>query len=542
MANSCEVSGHAGSAKRHNGSMTESRVERELKFDVRPDLVIPDISALAPEGGYVETATEQLHSDYFDTADHALLKAHLTLRRRTGTTDAGWHLKIPHPPFREEVRTELTADSAVPAELQNLLLGVLRGQSLTRVASVRTQRSATRLLDAAGRRVAEIADDLVHASSGGDAATASSWREVEIEVAEDGLALLDIIGKRLRQAGAQPSASTSKLARALSHDTPAADTTPQSDKHSSQKPKGKKGKAKKAVAKRAKAKKERQAATPTAGEVVAAYLAQQQQALLVGDLALRRSDASVIHKTRVATRRLRSTLRVYGSLFDADRAASLDGELRWYAALLGDVRDRQVQRKRLDAMLDGLDDTLQLGPVRARVHTDLDREQREHWQNLQHDLTGPRYLALLADIEAFVSQPPWTGAAGEPAQLMVKVLARAEKRVSRRLDQATATEDIDLLHGARKAAKRARYAAEAAEPVIGAEAAGAHAERYRQLQDLLGEHQDSLVTAELLRRLGSQAGTTPGENGFAFGVLYEREARAAAAARAEARRVARTYR
>lgn len=506
--------------------MIESMVERELKFEVGPDVVIPDLSSFAPEGGSVETAVERLNSDYFDTADHALLKAHITLRRRTGTTDTGWQLKIPHPPFREEIRAELTADSTVPAELQNLLLGVLRGQPLTQVASVRTQRSATRLLDAHGHRLAEIADDLVHASSAGKTATASSWREVEIEVAEDGLALLDTIGKRLRKAGAQPSASTSKLSRALAENTLAATTITKPNKHN-RKPKGKKAKRR---------------TTATAGEVVAGYLAQQQQALVAGDVALRRSDANVIHKTRVATRRLRSTLRVYGRLFDADRAASLDGELRWYAALLGEVRDRQVQRKRLDSMLEDLDETLQLGPVRARVQTELDREQREHWQSLQHELTGQRYLALLADVDAFVSRPPWTDAAGKPARAMVELLAQAEKRVSRRLDHANAAEDIELLHGARKAAKRARYAAEAAEPVIGPEAAAAHAERYRQLQDLLGEHQDSLVTADLLRRLGAQAGTMPGENGFAFGVLYEREARAAATARAEARRVARAYR
>lgn len=513
---------------RHNGSVTHSMIERELKFDVEPDFVVPDITALLPEGGCVETATEHLRSDYFDTADRALLKAHMTLRRRTGSTDTGWQLKIPHPPFREEIRTGLTADDDVPAELHQLLVGVVRGQALTQIASVRTQRSVTRLLDAAGRRVAEIDDDTVHASSAGEAATATSWREVEVELVEDDIELLYAVGKRLRRAGAQASASTSKLARALP-DTPATPTgtmpdTTMPDETS----KGKKS-----------TKKDPQL---RAGDVVAAYIAEQQQAILAGDLGLRRLDDSVIHKTRVATRRLRSTLRIYGSLLDADRAASLDGELRWYAALLGEVRDRQVLRKRLDAMLDDLDDTLQLGPVRARVHTELDHEQAEHWQSLQHDITGPRYLALLADIDAWVTRPPCTAAAGKPAQAMAKLLAQAEKKVTRRLEHANATADIHLLHDARKAAKRARYAAEAAQPVIGAQATAVHADRYQRLQDLLGEHQDSLVSAELLRRLGTKAGSIQGENGFAFGILYEREQQAARTARTEARRAARTYR
>lgn len=537
--------------------MTESMVERELKFDVDQDFAVPDIAPLAPEGGYVETATEQLRSDYFDTADHALLTARITLRRRTGTTDTGWHLKIPHPPFREEIRTELTADSTVPAELLTLLLGVVRDRQLSQVASVRTERRATRLLGADGLLLAEIADDLVHASAAGEAATASSWREVEVEVTENGLELLEVLAEKLRAAGARPAASGSKLGRALSGSTPKAATTPDSEtpsevteqgrdgkanKDQAKKDQAKKNSAKKGKVKKTKAKADQRAATPSAGRVVADYLVQQQQAVLVGDLALRRAQDAVIHKTRVATRRLRSTLRVYGVLFQADRAASLDGELRWYAELLGNVRDRQVQRLRLDAMLDDLDDILQLGPVRARVHTELDHEQREHWRNLQHDLSGPRYLALLADIDGFVTDPPWTAAADEPAEVLQRLLARAERKVSRLLDEANAAEDIDLLHGARKAAKRARYAAEAAQPVLGAAAAGVHADRYQRLQDLLGEHQDSLVTAELLRRLGSQSASIPGENGFAFGILYEREARAAATARAEARRVARTYR
>ena len=42
-----------------------------------------------------------------------------------------------------------------------------------------------------------------------------------------------------------------------------------------------------------------------------------------------------VHTTRVATRRLRSTLRVFGELFDSAAAERLDGELAWYAQLLG---------------------------------------------------------------------------------------------------------------------------------------------------------------------------------------------------------------
>jgi CHAD domain-containing protein len=493
--------------------MTESYVERELKFDVAPDFVVPDVAGLLPDGGRLEVLTEQLRSDYFDTADHALLRARMTLRHRTGSTDTGWQLKIPQPPFREEIRVDADSEGT-PEELQRLLLGVTRGQSLTRIARVKTERSVTRLVDGAGRHLAEIDDDVVHASSGagdkgaggkGAGATASTWREVEVELGDDQVELLHVLGRRLQRAGAQTSASTSKLARAL--------PSPAEPERAER-----------------------------ACDVLAGYVAEQQRVMLAGDLALRRGEDSVVHKTRVATRRLRSTLRVYGELFDAGRAAAIDTELRWYAALLGEVRDRQVLIKRLDAMLDELDESLQLGPVRTRVDAELSREKTERWQLLVAALSGERYLSLLADVDGWVRQPPWTPLGEAPAKILAKRVERAEKRVSKRLERANATGDVHLLHSARKAAKRARYAAEAAEPVIGKKAAASHAKRYQKLQDLLGEHQDSIVSAELLRRLGAKAGTTRGENGFAFGVLHQREEDNARVAREQGRRIAKKYR
>ena len=332
--------------------MTKSLIERELKFDVDAKFRLPDLADVLPSGGRLETVTEELRSDYFDTADHALLRAHMTLRRRTGSTDVGWQLKIPHEPFREEIRVDLDGESRdVPEELRRLLVGAVVGQPLHPVASVTTERSVTRLLDADGRRLAEIDDDTVHASASGESSvTASSWREVEVELGTDEVELLYALGKRLRRAGARPSASSSKLARAL----PAA--APRTGKHRGR---------------------------PRAGDVLNDYLAEQQQVLLAGDLAIRRGDPSVVHKTRVATRRLRSTLRVFGPLYEPAAAAELDSELRWYAGLLGEVRDRQVLRRRLDAMVAELDEAVRLGPVQARIDTELTREQTEHWAAVQ---------------------------------------------------------------------------------------------------------------------------------------------------------------
>lgn len=87
------------------------------------------------------------------------------------------------------------------------------------------------------------------------------------------------------------------------------------------------------------------------------------------------------------------------------------------------------------------------------------------------------------------------------------------------------------MHKARKSSKRARYAAELAQPELGKKDAKRVVGKYKGLQDNLGEHQDSIVAADLLRRLGAAAGIRSGENGFTYGILYAREIAIARASR-----------
>jgi len=106
-----------------------------------------------------------------------------------------------------------------------------------------------------------------------------------------------------------------------------------------------------------------------ATQALLGYLNTQIDRITAGDVALRHGE-DPIHDTRVAIRRLRSTLRVFGKLFDESASGDLDNELTWYAALLGDVRDCQVQLRRFSDALDAMPDQLILGPVRARIRND----------------------------------------------------------------------------------------------------------------------------------------------------------------------------
>jgi CHAD domain-containing protein len=91
------------------------------------------------------------------------------------------------------------------------------------------------------------------------------------------------------------------------------------------------------------------------------------------------------------------------------------------------------------------------------------------------------------------------------------------------------------LHEARKSARRARYAAEAAGPAIGPKARR-FAKQMKKVQSVLGDHQDTVLARHAARDLGIGAHLA-GENAFTYGLLYEREAHRAGRRQADARQV-----
>ncbi|HVD21701.1 MAG TPA: adenylate cyclase, partial [Lapillicoccus sp.] len=102
----------------------EHHRERELTFDVDDDWELPDLSALVPEGGRIETARHDLSATYYDTERSTLRLLGLTLRHREGGEDAGWHLKIPTEDARTEVQSQAAADS-LPQSLRRRVAGIV---------------------------------------------------------------------------------------------------------------------------------------------------------------------------------------------------------------------------------------------------------------------------------------------------------------------------------------------------------------------------------------------------------------------------------
>lgn len=284
-----------------------------------------------------------------------------------------------------------------------------------------------------------------------------------------------------------------------------------------------------------------------AGDLLLAYLRTQFLALLAEDPRVRQGREDAVHKMRVSTRRMRSALASYRRVLAPEPAQTVRRELKWLAGVLGAARDAQVLRARLQALIATQPAELVLGPVQQRIDEELLGAYRSAHAEVLHVLDGERYRQLLDRVETVVSHPDFTAAAAVPAaETAERMLHRDRKRLHRQVREArredagektgettgqdTGENQAESLHEARKEAKRLRYAAEVAEPVYPAGAAELVAGA-EHVQKILGEHQDSVVSREFLRRLGA-ASVGPGSNGFTYGRLHAlEEARGEAASR-----------
>ena len=102
-----------------------------------------------------------------------------------------------------------------------------------------------------------------------------------------------------------------------------------------------------------------------------------------------------------------------------------------------------------------------------------------------------------------------------------KEVGRSLRRWHREVDALESAGDGETdvhLHEVRKAANRVRYAGEAVEPVIG-QPAKRFAERIENLQEVLGQHQDGIVTGRVIAQLADDA-RAAGEDTFTYGRLH----------------------
>ena len=474
------------------------QVEVERKFDVDGDWTIPDLSAVKRVSKVQASEEWLLDATYYDTANHDLSDRGIALRHRTGGHDAGWHLKRPELDDHE-VRTEFRVggdSTRVPEEIVDQVAALARGRALQPIVHIRTKRSERGLLDADGRRLATVADDRVAARRlDQDSASTLRWRELEVELVDGPPTLLDDVATSLAMEGVRRSEWPSKLSHALGQ---------VSDPRAVHRIRNSSG-------------------PSSAGALLVAHLADLVDRLLTLDLAVRAEEPDAVHQMRVTTRRLRSALATFRPLFERTTTEPIREELKWLGAVLGRARDAEVLGERLTSAAAALPSVLTLGPVSGRIGFEMRERHQDALVEVRECLSARRYFDLLDSLDQLVLQPPLTGRARRRASREVPPLVeRSAHRVKRRIAAANRESDGDgrdvALHDIRKAAKRARYAAEAVESVLGRPGRRL-ASRMEDLQDLLGQHQDSVGARAVLRQLAVVAHLA-GENGFTFGLLY----------------------
>jgi len=480
---------------------TSRYLEVERKFDVVESTVSPSFEGIAAVAHVEKSPTESLDAVYFDTASQDLARHKITLRRRTGGHDAGWHLKLPSgPDARTEIRAPLgepADEDTVPSELLDVVLAIVRDRPVEPVARIATQRESQLLYAADGTALAEFSNDHVTAWSGGAAADADSvpaeqeWREWELElVGGNGSADTDLLSRlsnRLLDAGGAPASHGSKLARVLGATPPDNGAEPLDDP-------------------------------------VHRAVAEQVDELLVWDRAVRADVDDAVHQMRVTTRKIRSLLRESHDSFGLSDGAWMLNELRELASVLGIARDAEVLAQRYEQQLSRLAPELVRGPIWERL---VEGARRRYETGLRRSLIAmrsQRYFRLLDALDSMVAEIPVAVSGAEVPAVTIdgayKKVRKAAKAAAE-VDHADQTEQEyehhrdEALHRIRKRAKRLRYTAAA----TGADEVSKQA---KTIQTLLGDHQDSVVSRE---HLGQQANAAhvAGEDTFTYGLLYQQE-------------------
>ena len=516
------------------------QTEIERKYDVEGLRPVPPLPGLAGIIADPAEAPFVLTAVYYDTADHDLARHRIVLRRREGGGDAGWHLKMPAAEGRTEVHWPLDVGAAagaehIPDEVLEPVRAIVRDRPLTPLAKVSTVRTTVRLTDADGHALAEIADDLVSASDvrGG---TYRKWREWELELLDGApdtrkkrTRLLDSVEQVLLSAGATPSTSAAKIARAVGVESltelDRAEVLP--------------GLLPAAALQQ----------PDSAGGAVVGALRDLTIALLDDDPRARADAPDAVHHMRTTVRRLRSVLAVYGRLFETAAVKELRFELKHLGAELGHARDAEVRGSRVAAELDGVDQYT-TDDAEIRLVGGARRDYAEALASVRDYLLSPRYYRLLDSLENFTAWPPITPKAERPAATEIKRdLGRAVAALEKLTTAVTSADEPEpALHEVRKAARRLRYAAAAvasAEPVADApakkKAAAKHAKaaarfaklrkRYahvarvaKPLVKRLGDRHDRLLYIEELDQ-AAQAAHESGENTLVYGLLVARSER-----------------
>jgi CHAD domain-containing protein len=247
------------------------------------------------------------------------------------------------------------------------------------------------------------------------------------------------------------------------------------------------------------------ASDPAASLVISAIRSSVRR-LLVADVGVRRRHEDAVHQMRVACRRLRSDLKTFRPLVEPLWGEALRAECKWLADALGDARDLEVLRQRLRAPVDAEQIDQPVAYDRgafARLDDILAVREQKALESAADALQSERYLRLLEVLVEASREPVLDPAAQQRCSKVLPPLVRsAWNTMAKRADRLGQQDPDDDWHEARIKAKQARYAAEAVVSVLGRPAERL-ATSAKQVQEVLGDHQDAAIAAETVAALAA---------------------------------------
>ena len=443
--------------------------EIELKFEIPPESQA-EVGKLAALRG-TAPATARLHAIYFDTAGFDLRRHEMALRlRRTGrrwvqclkagrSGAGGLHAREEWEFDRPDATLDLSLFERLPA----------LDRPLTEMFEVDVRRTTWRLEPTPGDRI-EVALDRGTVRHQGRTEPVS---EIEIEsLGGDPAAIFAFAERLVGLLPLRPSATTKaargyRLARGE----------------------------RRLPAKARAATLGGEMSTRAAAAAILGAALEQLQANDEG--VLREEDCEYLHQLRVATRRMRSALRVFGPVLETHFVAASREDLRWLSQVTGPARDWDVLATQIFPLLvAACGESPALRTVGARIAT----RQGAARASVRAALSSPRYARLVMRMAQALDGES-RAAPPDDAPGLAAFAARAIRKGhgkllagARRLSILTPAERHEL----RLEAKKVRYAAEDFAPLFRAKRVGRYLEILSDIQEDLGRANDAAVAARLL--------------------------------------------
>ncbi|UDL84031.1 CYTH and CHAD domain-containing protein [Corynebacterium uberis] len=506
-------------------------IEVESTYAVNPAVPVPDLSLVMGVHTVSQPRTLRLSAVYFDTEDYRLTRSHITLRRRTGGTDDGWHLKLPGSgagrmeigaPLSEEV-----AEDIAPEQLREQVRAITRDRPLRPIAQVDNTRDESELRAEDGSLIAHFCDDHVtawplHPTTKHSAHRVGSrqWREWEIELgsAVAGTALgnqvLESADDVVIAAGATDSASPSKLLIAVEEELDDAPTPPQPlvfRKYD-----------------------ERDEAF--AGLLTTLIAARDR--IIAHDSGARRHDPHALTAMLTATRDLTRVIDMFAELFALERwdehlesARALSAEFAQLARVLEYTASSHAIAERTTELVAEIAPSLHTDPGIDRLRAETEsRLQRAH-SRLHKALNSPRYFTALNNLDEFLADPPIPGRLErrKATAIIVRAVKRSYMEVKNQrgsidafvAPEATERDHRQVLVALLRSVDTLRTVAAVAVDFTPYDAARLAKEAEKMVAALSQAH-TALAVCDLMRNRARSA-RRRGEDTFVYGVLYQAE-------------------